>query len=108
MTLRDLFTDKTLWAKYGDMDIYNDVTDDYFHSWCGTLLTDYGKEVYAHILDYEIDLQDDNWLGNDHKCIVVLLDKRPDWEDRYEEARAFFEDMAGYIPEEDFNKRFII
>lgn len=106
MTLKDILTLENH-DKYGDMDVYNDVTDDYACAWCGTICTTYGEGVYHEALDIPAEIRDDNWLGNGRKCIVVLADQFEDWEDTWDEASALFTDMAGYIAEEDYVQRFV-
>ena len=88
------------------MDVYNDVTDDMACAWCGTICTDYGKEVYKDILELPAELQKDTWFGGDARCIVVTIDQFDDWEEKWDEAAALFSDMAGYISEEDYTQRF--
>ena len=106
MTLKDILTLEN-WEQYGDMDVYNDVTDDYACAWCGTICTTYGEGVYQSTLDIPAEIRDDNWLGGGHKCIVVLVDQFEGWEDKWDEASALFSDMAGYIAEEDYVQRFV-
>lgn len=106
MTLRDILTEEN-YNKYGDMDVYSDCIDDFACCWCGTLLTDYGKDVYVKALDIKAEIRPDNWLGGDSHCILVLTDDEEDYEELWDEAKAFFADMAGYIPDDDYRKRFI-
>lgn len=105
MKLKDILT-KDNYKTYGDMDVYNDCIDDSAPCWCGTTLTDYGKSVYP-ALELEAYIKPDNWVEGGY-CIMVEINDLPEGEDdrMWDETVALFSDMAGYIPEDDYNKRF--
>lgn len=104
MKLKDILT-KEMYEKYGDMDVYNDWTDDIAPAWCGTLLTEYGATVYP-ALELEACVVDNS---DDDHYILVFINDLPDGEDEraWDEVVALFDDMAGYIGESDYKKRFI-
>ena len=112
MTLRDLFTDKTLWAKYGDMDVYNDCIDDMAAAWCGTIMTFEGAEHYdsgykysnyGKILDTPIEIS----AGTYGFDIEVKVDDYPDYSKRWNYISQIFSDAAGYCTEEEYDRWFI-
>lgn len=97
MKLRDILTKET-WNKYGDMDVANDCIDEMAPAWCGTLLTKEGKEVFADVLDLDAEIEDD--------YIVVKVDHLEDYEKAWLKACRFFDYMAGYCLEEDYETWF--
>ena len=109
MTLRDLFTDRNTWAKYGDMDVYSDYVDDMSAAWCGTLLTFEGAEhydaeykysQYGKILDTPIEIE----AGQDCFNITVKTDDYPDFGKRWRYIDQMFYDAAGYCSCTDWDK----
>lgn len=104
MTLRDILT-KENYVKYGDLDVYNDVTDDMASCWCGTVPTSYGKEVYESSLNAGAYIVDNDETD---RYIVVEVDScGDDWENVWDDVSAMLSDMAGYgISDEDWSKRF--
>lgn len=109
MTLRDLFTDKALWAQYGDMDVYNDVFDDMAPCWCGTLLTKSGQmhfdnvlDAYETLLDTEIEINESRY-GHD---INVKLDDYKDYNARWRATKDLFSCAAGYCGCDEYDEWF--
>lgn len=109
MTLKDLFSDKNTWAKYGDMDVYSDYVDDTSAAWCGTLLTFAGAEhyeaeykysQYGKVLDTPIEIEEGPVLFT----ITVKTDDYPDFDKRWRYISAMFYDAAGYCNATDWEK----
>ena len=111
MTLRDLFTDKNTWAKYGDMDVYNDCIDEMTAAWCGTLMTFEGAQHYdecyksenGKLLDTPIEIAAGRYCNN----IECKIDSYPDYFERWIAIDILFNDAAGYCSESDYDKWFI-
>lgn len=102
MTLRDLFTDKSIWNQYGDMDVFNDCIDDYAPAWCGTLLTDKGLEHFGKELDLD-DIEVEFYADTYGHTICVHIDKFPDYEEKWEAIRTLFSCAAGYCGCEEYD-----
>lgn len=106
MTLRDLFTDYNTYEKYGDMDVYNDTTDEMSACWCGTLLTYEGATHYDNytqfgkLLDTPIEIKPCDY----GYCIEVKLDSYPDYNRRWKYIDHVFCDAAGYMPEDEYDR----
>lgn len=104
MTLKDLFTDKTLWAKYGDMDVYNDCIDDWAPAWCGTLMTFEGAEHYGEdLLSTEIEIFESKYCNN----IECKINDCLDYSKRWRQIKALFEEAAGYLGCEEYDAWFM-
>lgn len=99
MTLKEMLTSAKAWDEYGDMDVYNDVTDDCTYCWCGSILTDKGLEEFKDILDLEVEFTD-AYYG---KIIIVKVDKYEDWEDRWNRVCDLFATLAGYVDDDDYH-----
>jgi hypothetical protein len=102
MKLKDILTKET-YERWGDMDVANDVTDDLAPCWCGTLLTEYGKSVYKDVLELEAEIRPVWGVTGISVNVDHLGDK---WEKAWNKADALFTAMAGYIDEDEYNKRF--
>lgn len=100
--IRDMFV-KDFNDKYGDIDIVNDVTDDYSFAFCGGVeLTEAGAEHFKDILDDEITM-----YGTDYIVGCVLIDKYGDnWEEHWNKIDNLFAAAAGYVSESEYNKYF--
>lgn len=86
-----------------DVDV--DVTDDVCESLCiafvGPLeLTEEGKEHFADVLDYEIDLDEREGAA------TLILDNSKFWKEKLRKATEFFQSAAGYCSEDDYNRWF--
>lgn len=104
MTLKDLFTDKSIWGKYGDMDVYNDCIDDMASAWCGTQMTKAGLEHYGDdLLSTEIEI-DETCCGCSIEC---KIDDCPDYSKRWRKIKALFDEAAGYLGVEEYDMWFI-
>ena len=102
LTVKDIFS-KEFYDKYGDVDVYNDVTDDAFCAFCGGLtLTEYGEQYFADALGIEITAE-----GNPYNCIMLKLDKYgDDWERYFDNANELFNCAAGYCPCDEYGRLF--
>lgn len=81
-----------------DIDVYDDVCEELGIAFCGPLyLTEQGKEKFADVLDYEIQ------IGNE--CAIVCIDDAEDkvWKNRLKLAKEFFYAAAGYCDDDDWN-----
>ena len=104
MKLKDILTAE-MYDRYGDMDVYSDCIDDIAPCWCGTLLTEYGKEYYAEALEVEADIDEEsNFIG---WCILTYTDCEEDCEKKWYKVTELFNDMAGCCSEEHYDKCFI-
>ena len=110
MTLRDLFTNQSIWTVYGDMDVVNDCIDDYAPAWCGTLLTDEGQkhfdlllDTYEPLLDTEIEVGK-NMCGSFVEC---KINDCPDYDKRWNAIKELLECSAGYCSCEDYDNWFV-
>lgn len=101
MTIRDMFK-KGFAEKYGDVDIINDVTDEFSSAFCGDIeFTEAGVEKYKDILDDEIEIDTEREKG------CVLIDKYgDDWECHWDKINELFGDAAGYIADSEYKRLF--
>lgn len=102
MTVKDIFS-KAFYERFGDVDVYNDVTDDAFCAFCGGLaLTEYGEQYFADALGIEITAE-----GNPYNCIMLKLDKYgDDWERYFDNANELFNCAAGYCTTDEYGMFF--
>ena len=87
---------KDLISKEIDIDIVEDVTDDFAIAFCGPLsLTDAGLKEFSDVLEYEVEVDEDNALA------TVMIDYPIDevWEHRLSRMQKFFKAAAGYCSE---------
>ena len=104
MTLRDLFTDKSIWNQYGDMDVYIDCIDDVASAWCGTLMTEAGLEHYGDdLLGTEISIIEDK----NGACIECWINERYDYSKRWRRIKALFDEAAGFLGCEEYDMWFM-
>ena len=101
MKLKDILTTET-WNEFGDMDVYNDVTDSVYPAWCGNLFTEEGREHFAEVLELEAETTT-VW---DCAAIIVHTDGE-NWKHNNALVRELFVDMAGYCTEEEYERWFI-
>ena len=99
MTIKEMLTEEFA-EQYGDLDIYNDVTDSMAPCFCGPIeLTDEGKEYFKNVLELDIEVND--------CCAAVLVDDYGDsWSRAWGEAREFFSAAAGYCSESNYKRWF--
>jgi hypothetical protein len=105
MKIRDMFT-KGFNEKYGDVDIINDVTDEYSYAFCGDIeLTEQGKDKYMDILDDEIQLLK---MFSDYGYVACAqVDKYgTEWLRHWNRIDELFREAAGYIPQEKYDMYF--
>lgn len=104
MMVKDIFAPE-FHKKCGDVDVYNDVTDDIAPAFCGGIaLTEYGQKRFAKALDTEIEVKNDE----DYIYIVCLLDKPEDaWEECWDNILKLFRCAAGYCSVDEYGKLFI-
>ena len=100
MKLKDILTTET-WDKFGDMDVYNDVTDSEYPAWCGTIFTKEGREHFAEALELEADIR----VVWGYPSIVVLTDGE-NWKHNNALVRDLFDDMGGFCTEEEYERWF--
>lgn len=95
MTVRELITQDI------DIDVYDDVCEELAIAFCGPLeLTECGKQKFAEVLDYELQLNDD--------CAIVCVDApEGEWQRRLRKAKQFFNAAAGYCSSDDYDNWFI-
>lgn len=97
MKIRDLLSTDV------DIDITNNVTDDFAAAFVGPLkLTEDGEKEFADVLDYDVALSDG--------CAEIIVDRPDDdaieWRQRWLKASRFFNSAAGYCSEEHFKQWF--
>ena len=92
---------KDLLVKEIDIDVYDNVVEELGIAFCGAMeLTDEGKEKFADVLEYDIE------INEDYGVAIVDIDY-DDWEDRLKKAKRLFYSLAGYCSEENYNRWFI-
>lgn len=101
MKLKDILT-KEVWEKYGDMDVTNDCIDDTACAWCGNYLTKEGRIHFEEALEYEAEIV--HAMGE--FWIQVKIDHLPGYEHAWTIVKRLFLYMAGYCPDEDYNRWF--
>ena len=77
-----------------DMDVFSDYADDLIPAYCGTQLTEKGKERYRSVLALEVEVVNGEiWVkvenGREHNSVIK-----------------FFSDAAGYISEDEYDEYF--
>ena len=97
-TLKDMFTRPEIYEKTGDVDVCDDVFDDYFCAWCGTQLTEAGLEQFKDLLYLTVEV--------DRDVAIVKIDDDPKWETLHRRLRKLFNSAAGYCSEEEYDKWF--
>ena len=110
MVIRDMFT-KEFAVKYGDVDIYGDVTDLVIPAFCGPLfLTDAGVENYKNVLNVEIEVRQDGVWGNEVflECEKYAEQNGLDAEEVEADAYELFCDAAGYCNADDYDAWFVM
>ena len=103
-TVESMFT-KEFHLKYGDVDIINDVTDEWAPAFCGLLLTDEGRRHFEKALSLGL-----NMIKTDYLYAEILVDDHVPgsrkWEENWEAARELFEAAAGYCTCEEWDAWF--
>ena len=105
MKLMDILTSNTH-SKYGDMDVVNDVIDEFFPAWCGTLFTKEGAEEFTDALGLDAEIINCGTPKYPEYRILVHVDG-PHWRDCRSQAKSLFECMAGYCDDTDYKRWFI-
>ncbi len=83
-----------------DIDVCNDVTDDFCIAFVGPVeLTDAGREHFAPVLGLEVSIQQDDSMA------TVMVDGE-DWKKRLAKVRKLLNAAAGYCSEADYEKWF--
>lgn len=93
--------------KFGeDIDVYDDVCEALAIAFCGPLeLTEEGKNHFADVLDYDIEL---DFSGSIYTAAVCVDgDDGDGWKLRLKKAREFFYSAAGYCKDSDWDKWFV-
>lgn len=101
MKIADMFT-QGWYDEHGDVDIINDVTDEWAPAFCGLGLTEEGKARFADVLGVKIHLANNDTV----ECELDALGD--EWEGAWSEIVLLFEAAAGYVDEETYNKWFVI
>lgn len=86
-----------------DTDVFDNVCEELAIAFCGAIkLTREGKEKFADVLEYDIDVRK-SFLAD----VAVIDIDYDDWKERLKKAEEFFYSIAGYCSEENYNKWFI-
>lgn len=96
-----------LWAdgEHEDIDVYDNVCEELAIAYCGTQLTEAGKEQFKEVLEYEIEVDTDpRWA----QATVDVDEAEGVWQHKLAQASALFYSMAGYCKDTDWNKWFIM
>ena len=89
----------------GDIDVYDNVCEELGIAFWGPMkLTKEGKQKFAEVLEYDIEIKEGGLYGFDKAIVDVDY---PDWEDRLKKAKELFYSLAGYCPADDYDKWFI-
>ena len=90
-----------------DIDIYDDVCEGLGIAFCGPMgLTEDGEKRFSKIIDLKVDIYsyDDGYIN----AVLRINDESSKvWKCRLRIAKEFFEGMAGYCSEENYDKWFI-
>jgi len=106
ITIADMFT-VDFWNQFGDVDVYNDVTDEAGPALCGPItLTEEGKKKFEAPLALKIKYMNGGFYGS--RVIVLVDELGGSWSVAWKEALELFWSAAGYCDEEDYNKWFIL
>ena len=110
MIIKDMFT-KEFFAKYGDVDVYNDVTDEQAPAFSGQELTPEGLEHYKEVLELEVEIHEDTWRdGSPYNYVIVKVDDcvcgSNLWHKYWGMANELFCDAAGYCTVEEYERYF--
>ena len=107
MKLKDILTSKT-WNQYGDMDVINDVIDEFHPAWCGQYCTEEGKKRFGGALELEAEIFNAGTQKYPEYRIEVHIDGPEGvWQKRRRAVEDLFEAMAGYCSCEDYDRWFI-
>lgn len=95
--------------KYGDVDILNDVSDEFACAFCGgVVLNDYAKEKYSDVLQIDVTVVNDVLNRDEYNYLMCRVDALGDnWERMWESIKNLFSDVAGYCSAEEYDKLFI-
>lgn len=86
-----------------DMDVYNDVTDDWaICACCPINLTEAGEKKFAEVLEYEVEVIEDPYYGP-HAVVCVDGDN---WNRCLTKVMEFFDSAAGYCTTEEWDEWF--
>ena len=97
-TVRDLLEN---YEEIGDIDVYDDYDERIGIAYCGTQLTEKGKEKFKEVLDFPISVADE--------CVVIQTDGMgtdKEIERKLNLAYAMFYGMAGYCPMTEYDELF--
>ncbi len=88
-----------------DIDVYDDVCEELGIAFCGPMeLTEVGENYFAEVLDYECEMLAPP-KGYGCGCVIVHVDGE-NWKKKLRRAKAFFESMAGYCADDDYQRWF--
>lgn len=95
---------KDLISKEIDIDIVEDVTDDFAIAFVGPIhLTVAGLKEFSDVLNYEVEVDEDNALA------TVMIDYPIDevWEHRLSRMQDFFNAVAGFCSDANYKLWFV-
>ena len=85
-----------------DLDVVDDVCEDLNIAFVGPQkLTKEGRDHFAPVLDYEVDVDEDAGTA------VLMIGNSKYWKEKLKKAKELFYGMAGYCSMEDYDKWFV-
>lgn len=89
-----------------DVDVYDNVCEELAIAFCGaTKLTEEGREHFANVLEYDVNILENSFLGQ--VAIVDVDDKEGVWQKKLEGAKELFYSLAGYCSSTDYDRWFV-
>lgn len=102
----DMF-ERDFWRNNGDVDVYNDVTDEQTAAYCGQVkLTEKAKQKFERALNCDIDVVCSNITPMYNYVIVHVDCFGDDWETVWNEIDDLFNAAAGYCTEDEYDELF--
>lgn len=93
--------------KEADIDIYDNVCEELGIAFCGPMgLTEEGEKHFSQILDLKVEIYVDS-EGYYNALLDIDDEHEVVWKRRLRLAKEFFEGMAGYCSEKNYEKWFI-
>ena len=100
MKLKDILTKETYY-KFGDMDVVDDVIDDFYPAWCGNVFTEEGKAHFAKALEIDAEIRPIWGMVG----IMCKIDG-PDWKEKRKLLMELFDSLCGYCSCEEYDRWF--
>ena len=103
-TVKDLLEQ---YKEIGDIDVYDDYDERIGIAYCGTQLTEKGKEKFKEVLDFPLFVVTE-YSPSCPYAVISTDDMGTDKEieQKLELAAAMFYGMAGYCPEKEWDELF--